>query len=89
MGPHAYVSEVGKMVEIMEESDKCECGQESTRGCHEIKDMENYSRYYCDTCYHRKFTVPQKKEKKRVKSTLQADNRGNAGVSGEALQPTA
>ncbi len=48
----------------MEENDKCECGQESTRGCHEIKDMENYSRYYCDTCYHRKFTVPQKKEKK-------------------------
>jgi hypothetical protein len=51
-------------IEITVNDCLCECGQESTRGCHEIKNMENSSKYYCDTCYHRTFTVPQKKEKK-------------------------
>ena len=31
--------------------DKCSCGQESTRGCHGIRDGEVYDEYYCEDCY--------------------------------------
>lgn len=36
------------------ETDKCKCGEESTRGCHGIKDSEIYDEYYCDDCYNKK-----------------------------------
>jgi len=40
--------------ETISESNNCECGQESTKGCHGIKDEEVYSEYYCDECFNKR-----------------------------------
>lgn len=31
----------------------CNCGEESTRGCHGLKDGELYDEYFCDNCYNK------------------------------------
>ena len=36
------------------------CQEESTKGCHGVKDGVIYSEYYCDDCYNSK---PLKSEK--------------------------
>ena len=32
---------------------KCECGEESTVGCHGITEGEVYDEYYCDKCWNK------------------------------------
>ncbi len=49
----------------VERDDKCECGEESTRGLHGVKNMGIYSEYYCDFHYNKYFIVPQPKKKER------------------------
>jgi hypothetical protein len=39
---------------LMKESDKCLCNEESTKGCHGIRNGEVYSEYYCDDCYNKR-----------------------------------
>lgn len=40
------------------------CGEESTKGCHGVKEDKIYSEYYCDSCYN------SKNGKKEVKDEL-------------------
>jgi hypothetical protein len=42
---------------------KCDCGEESTKGCHGVKEGEIFSIYYCDLCYtNRDFLTKGKKD---------------------------
>lgn len=40
--------------ETLPEPKDCECGEESTKGCHGIKDNEVYSEYLCDSCFSKR-----------------------------------
>ena len=41
------------------ENDKCTCGEESTKGCHGVKEGVIYSKYYCDKCFHNRKEVEE------------------------------
>ena len=42
---------------VVEEDTNCKCGEESTRGCHVIKDGVVLTEYQCDKCYNKKDTA--------------------------------
>ena len=41
----------------LESMDLCGCGEESSKGCHGIKDDRVYSEYYCDSCFEKRKQV--------------------------------
>ena len=43
----------------------CECGEESTRGCHGIENGQVFSKHYCDKCYHGKNSLEDKVENEK------------------------
>ena len=44
-----------KYVEFEKRGHSCmKCSEDSTRGCHVVREGELHSEYYCDTCYNRK-----------------------------------
>lgn len=53
------------------ESDACECGEESTKGCHGFKNEKMYSEYFCDSCYNKRNDKVEKHEK--VADSIQED----------------
>ena len=55
----------------MMEDNRCECGKDSVKGCHGIKDGEVFSIYYCDACYNnRSFLEPKEKTNEDVSETV-------------------
>lgn len=51
--------------------DVCQvCNQESTKGCHGVKEGSIYSEYYCDECFQNRKSLGEKDE---VSKAVQKD----------------
>lgn len=61
---------------------KCQCGEESTRGCHGMKNGAIYDEYFCDYCYNNKSNL--KKEVKYVKRKTNEPNEVSDGTEEQA-----
>lgn len=48
------------------DEDLCECGKESTKGCHGVKDKEVYSEHYCDECFNSRNSTNKILTKRKV-----------------------
>lgn len=69
---------------MTEEPTECACGQESTRGCHGVKDGAIYSDYYCDKCYSDR---GENKNAKELSDVIQKDKHGRHSRMGDQSLP--
>lgn len=66
----------------------CICGQESTHGCHGIKDGAVYSEYFCETHYNSNRRGPYA-DSEKVLLVVPEQEHGQTGSSSEAAPPSA